>query len=250
MKLRLLFPAFLFAASLYAQTPTITSIQNPASNILTGLPNFGIAQGSIFVLYGANLGPTTLAQPTALPWPNLLAGTSIKVTGLGSSTVYNAPLIYTLNSRVAAVMPSAVPLGLGATVQVTYNGVAGNVFTTRVTDSNFGISTVDTTGTGTAVLTDGNYNVITKTNSAIPGATYAMWGTGLGAANSDNNIATNGDLGTPIQVFVGGVQANVIYRGRSAAPGLDQINFTIPQGVTGCYVSLVVQTNTTTPSRG
>src|SRR6185312_11267014 len=41
------------------------------------------------------------------------------------------------------------------------------------------------------------------------------------------------------------------YRGRSAEPGLDQINFTVPSGITGCAVSVVVQTgnmvsNTTT----
>jgi hypothetical protein len=51
------------------------------------------------------------------------------------------------------------------------------------------------------------------------------------------------DLGTPIQVYVGGVQASVAYRGRSGSPGLDQINIVVPQGVTpGCGVSLVVQT--------
>jgi len=243
--MKILLPAFLFAVSLYAQAPAITSIQNPASNILPGLPNYGMAQGQIFVLYGANMGPTTIVQPTSLPLPVSLGGTSVKITGLGSTTVYNAPLIYALNTQVAAVMPSGVPPGLGATIQVTYNGVAGNVFTTRVVDSNFGISTVDQSGGGTAVITDANYKVVTAANSAQPGVTYTMWGTGLGAANSDNNIATNGDLGTSIQVFVGGLPATVTYRGRSGGPGLDQINFTIPSGVSGCNVSLIVETNTT-----
>ncbi len=244
MKICQLLAAFLFAVSLNAQAPAITSVQNPASNILPGLPNYGIAQGQIFVLYGTNMGPATIVQPTSLPLPVLLGGTSVKITGIGSGTVYNAPLIYALNTQVAAVMPSGVPLGLGATIQVTYNGTVGNVFSTRVVDSNFGISTVDQSGGGTAVITDANYTVITAANSAQPGVTYTMWGTGLGAANSDNNIATNGDLGTNIQVFVGGVAATVTYRGRSGGPGLDQINFTIPPGVTGCNVSLMIQTNT------
>src|ERR1700722_3170576 len=127
MKIFRVLPAFLFALSLSAQIPTITSVQNPASNILPGLPNYGMAQGQIFVLYGTNLGPATIVQPTSLPLPVLLGGTSVTITGVGSPTVYKAPLIYALNTQVAAVMPSGVPLGLGATIQVTYNGVAGNV---------------------------------------------------------------------------------------------------------------------------
>jgi hypothetical protein len=43
------------------------------------------------------------------------------------------------------------------------------------------------------------------------------------------------------QVFIGGVAATVQYSGRSSYPGLDQINVVVPDGVSGCYVSVVVQ---------
>lgn len=247
MKILRLLPILLLGGALYGQAPVVTSIQNPASNILPGLPNFGIAQGQIFVIYGSNLGPATLVQPTALPWPTTLSGTAVKFTQAGSS--FNAPLIYTSKTQIAGVIPSNVPVNTGAaltTVQVTFNGVVSNPFSTRVVDSNFGISTVNTSGTGTAVVTDPNYNLVTAKNPAGPGKDYVIWGTGLGKANSDDNLATNGDLGTPIHVFVGGVEAIIKYRGRSGAPGLDQINFLMPQGVpAGCYVSLMVQTDTT-----
>ena len=243
--IRKLLSFFLLAGAVYAQTPVITSIQNPASNILPGLPNFGIAQGQIFVLYGSNMGPTTIAQPTALPLTNTLGGTSVAIKAGG--IVFNAPIIYSLNSQIAAVMPSLVTVG-SATVTVTYNNVPSSAFNTQIVSSNFGISTANQTGTGPAVITTAAYALITPTSPAAPGSTYTMWGTGLGAANSDNNIATNGDLGTSIQVFVGGVAAAVTYRGRSAGPGLDQINFTIPAGVSGCRVSLMVVTNGTTVS--
>jgi hypothetical protein len=36
--------------------------------------------------------------------------------------------------------------------------------------------------------------------------------------------------------------ATVQYSGRSSYPGLDQINVVVPAGVSGCYVSVVVQT--------
>src|SRR5262249_52782263 len=47
-------------------------------------------------------------------------------------------------------------------------------------------------------------------------------------------------------VFVGGVSATVLYRGRTQFPGVDQINITIPNNIpTGCYVSLVVVSGST-----
>ena len=241
----------LFTSILSAASPVITSIQNPASNILPGLPNFGIAQGEIFVLYGTDMGPTTLVQASALPLPTTLPagiGTQVKITQNG--TVYNAPIIYVLNTQIAAVMPSNIPVnGTGplAGVQVIYNGVAGNTFATTIVNSNFGISTVDQTGGGRAVITDPSYAVITPTNSALPGITYTMWGTGLGPSDSDTNLATKGTFPT-IHVFVGGVEASVTYSGLSGGVGLNQINFTIPVGLSGCNVSLIVQSDTT-PAR-
>jgi len=64
------------AGCLMAQNPAPVSVQNPASNILPGLPNFGIAQGSIFVVYGTNLGPSTISVAPSLPLPAALSGTS------------------------------------------------------------------------------------------------------------------------------------------------------------------------------
>lgn len=241
------------AAGLLAQT--ITSIQNPASNVVSSLPNFGIAQGSIFVLYGGSMGPSAISTAPRLPLGTSLAGTSVTV--IAGGLTFSPFMVYTLASQVAAVMPSSVPAG-PATVQVTYNGTAGPAFNTIIVTSDFGISTVNQTGGGAAVITYPTttapfYSVVTNTNSTKPGSTYTMWGTGLGAATSDSNIAS-GDLGTPIQVFVGGSAAGVTYRGRSGSPGLDQINFIVPQGTaTGCAVSLIVQTtglvsnNTTIP---
>ena len=167
--------------------PGITSVQNPASNILPLLPNYGIAQGSIMIIYGIGFGPTTLAEPSALPWPTSFAGTSVTVTQ--GSSVYNVPIIYVLNnqaggySQLAGIMPSNTTPG-SATVQLTYNGTASPAFATTIVANNFGISTVNQTGTGAAAITTGSGVLITNANSAIPGNTYAMWGTGLGAATA------------------------------------------------------------------
>ena len=247
---RLLPPVALSAAGLLAQSPAPKAVLNPASNILAGLPNFGIAQGSIFVVYGANMGPAALAVTQSLPLQNTLSGTSVQVT-VGGTTL-NAPMVYTLQSQFAAVLPSTTPTGNG-TLTVTYNGATGST-PIQVVQSNFGISTVNQTGTGPAVVTFADFSLVSGPKAAKPGDTLIIWGTGLGPINGNDAAAPVPiDLGTPVKVFVGGVQANVVYKGRSGQPGLDQINFTVPAGLTGCYLSLVVQTgntvsNTTTMS--
>jgi uncharacterized protein (TIGR03437 family) len=249
---------FAATGSLFAAAPSIASVQNAASNIVLGQPNFGIAQGSIFVVYGANFGPAALTEATTLPVPNTLSNTSVTVTQGGN--VFNVPIIYVVNNQAAGysqlggVMPSGTTPG-SATVQLTYNSVASNSFETTILANNFGISTLNESGQGAAVVTYATstapfYSVVTRANSAMPGNTYTMWGTGLGAAtggNSDTNASVAGTVGPPVTLLVGGVPAKVTYQGRSpdSGPGLDQINFVIPQGVSGCFVSLVVETSAT-----
>jgi len=238
---RLLIWAALAASCAWAQV--ITSVQNPASNILAAMGNYGIAQGSIFVVYGSAMGPATISTAPGYPLQTSLSGTSVSVTSGGKA--YSGFMVYAMSTQVAAVMPSNVPVGK-ATVQVSYNGTASPAFATTILSSGFGISTLNQTGAGRAVVTHPTaaapfYALVSGADSAKPGVTYTLWGTGLGAANSDSSPATNGDLGTAVRLFVGGVSATVTYRGRSAQPGLDQINFVVPPGVSGCNVSLTVQ---------
>lgn len=230
-----------------AQIPSFTGVVNPASNIPPGIfQNSGIAQGSIFTVYGSNLGPASLVQASALPLPTTagLAGTSITITAGG--TTVTAPMLYTSSGQVAAVLPSNTPVGSGG-LTLTYNGLSGSTPITVVA-SNFGISTVNESGSGPAVVTFPNYSVVSNTNSAKPGDTLILWGTGLGPLPSGSSDASGaaGPLGiTPaIQVFVGGVAAQVLYAGRTpTAVGLDQINFVVPATApTGCNVSIIVQT--------
>jgi uncharacterized protein (TIGR03437 family) len=254
--------ALAICADADAQTVTsvqVTSVQNPASNTLAGLPNYGIAQASIFIVYGSGLGPATLVEGTT-PYATSLAGTSIQISAGDLFKVYSPYIVYTSATQVAAIMPSNVPAA-PVSIQVTYNGTVGHAFSTSVLANNFGISTMNQTGGGPAVITYPTstapfFGLLSNSNAAMSGNTYTMWGTGLGAAvggNSDSDVSVFGNVGPAIQVFVGGVQAAVTYYGRSpgAPPGLDQINFTIPSGLAGCNVSLVVQTgmlvsNTTT----
>jgi uncharacterized protein (TIGR03437 family) len=238
--LRVTMSFLLTSVCLSAAAPAITGVVNSASLLPPGVPNYGIAQGSIFNVFGSNLGPASLTE-ASLPLPPSLGGTSITVT-IGTTTV-TAPMFYSYQSQLAAILPSNTPVGTG-TLTVSYNSVTGTAPIT-VVQSNVGIYTVNQSGSGPGVVTFANYQVVTNSNSVKAGDVLIIWATGLGPiTTSDAQPPVSVDLGTPIQIYVGGMSSQVLYRGRSSFAGLDQINFTVPQGVApGCAVSLVIQTN-------
>lgn len=211
-----------------------------ASYAARGLPNSSIARGSIFAIFGDNLGPAVLAQQPSYPLQTTLAGTAVKVTVNGASV--DAIPIYTTKTQVGAVLPSNTPVGDG-TVTVTFNGQVSATHAITVAANSFGIFTLNQKGSGSAALTDAGGGYITTTTAARPGQTIVIWGTGLGAINgNDANDQSGGDMtNVPVQVLIGGKPAAIRYRGRAPhIAGLDQINVDVPAGVSGCYVSLII----------
>ena len=80
------------------------------------------------------------------------------------------------------------------------------------------------------------------TTSAAPGQTIVLWSSGLGAdtADSDTTFTTTPHaVSVPLTVYVGGICQQSCMRDRRV-PGLNQVNVTIPGGVSpGCGVSVV-----------
>jgi uncharacterized protein (TIGR03437 family) len=235
--------------------PAIFTVTNSAANIIQGLPNSAIAQGSIFVVYGTGLGPATFSLAPAAFQSTTLSGTSVAVT-VGGTTV-NALMYYTSATQVAALLPSNTPAGTG-TITVTYNSQAGPPSPITVAGSSLGIFTVASTGDGAGIVTYPDYSLVspvkaancggpnTTCGAANPGDTLILWATGLGPINGDD--ASGAGLGVnmpniPLKLWLGGVQASVGYQGRSGCcVGEDQIVFTVPNNVpTGCAVPLVVE---------
>lgn len=237
--------------------PFVTSVTNAASGISPALPNGGIAQGAIFTVFGSLLGPATIAIAPAAFQSSTLGGTSMSVT-VGGTTV--SPLMYyTSAGQVAALLPSNTPVGTG-TITVTYNGQTGQPAPITVVSNNLGIFTVTSDGEGAGIVTYADYSLVsavkaancggpnTTCGAANPGDTLILWATGLGPVNGSD--AAGAGLGVnqtsvPLTVWLGGVQATVLYQGRSGCCiGEDQIVFTVPNNVpTGCAVPLAVQIN-------
>ena len=228
--LRICCLAAVCTAMAFAQ-PTVTALQNNYSYILPGMPNYGIAQGSIFILYGSNLGPADLASQAA-PLKADLAGVTIDVTVNG--TTRHALPYYVSATQIGAVLPSATPAGEGK-IKVTYNGPASAPADIKVVQAAFGLLTLNAAGSGPVAALDLNYQYIDPTHAVNPGEAISLWGTGLGPATGDETAFPfpQADMTTPIDVYIGGQTANVLYHGRSQYPGLDQIVVKVPQGVPG-----------------
>jgi uncharacterized protein (TIGR03437 family) len=232
----------LAAASAIAQ-PSLSLVVNGASNALPGLPNAPIAKGAIFVGYGAAMGPATLVKAEAYPLQTALAGTSIQVNVSGTSVA--AIPVYTSATQIAGILPSRTPAGTG-TITVTYNGQTSRTLPITVVESNVGLVSLNSKGTGEAVATLADYSVIGPSNAPTPGEVVVFWATGVGPISEDETKAPAGGnlANVPLEVFIGGKPAQVLYRGRAACcAGTDQINVVVPEGISGCLAPVAMKVN-------
>src|SRR5260370_734527 len=227
------------AIPLLAQQPSITAIENNYSYTLPTVPNYGIAPGSLLVIFGSNLSTVTVPvlQSSAAPGLRLrLIETSVSVAVNGATAA--VPLYYVSATQIAGILPSTVSPGTG-TIIVTNNGTVSSPASIRVVGSGFGILTTNNLGDGAAAAYDANNKLLTPKSSASPGQTIVLWGSGVGAdPGNDDRIfpqKQNNLTSIPMQVFIGGLSAPILYRGRSQFPGVDQIDVTVPpRGGPGC----------------
>src|SRR6185437_2055182 len=173
--------------------------------------------------------------------PLKLNGASITVVVNGVTT--HPALYYTSPAQLAAVLPAATPVGTG-TLTVTYNGATSPPAPIQVVPSAVGINYYYT---NSGVATDASsYALLTYGNSGSPGEIITLWATGLGADSADSDTTYTGTphpVNTPLQVYIGGLPATILYQGASTFPGVNQINVTIPDQVpTGCWVPLIAVT--------
>jgi uncharacterized protein (TIGR03437 family) len=209
-------------------------VVNVASYAGLGQPNYSVAQGSIFAIFGTGLGPATAAQVSSFPLADTFQGVSISVSQ-GDTSIAAIPL-YVSASQINAVMPSNAPIG-SDTLTVTYNGQTSGSAAVQVVAANFGIFALNQQGSGQGVVTGAQDQMLTYLSSASPGQVVNLWGTGLGAiAGSDTQPPPAGNiLASSPTVYVGGAQVTLTYHGRSpCCSGVDQIQFQVPPNITGC----------------
>lgn len=242
--------ACVLGVMVHAQTPTLASVNNAASY------STAIAQGSIFVAFGANMGPAQLVQAPSLPLGTTLSGTSMRFTPTaGGGAPVDAFIVYTSAGQLAGILPSTAAPGL-YNATVTYNGATSAPTQARVVARAFGMVSLSGTGTGLAVMQNASAGsrVVQFGAPARPGQVMVLYGTGLGPIRVADNIAPGAqDLraDAAIRVVVGNVEVTPDYAGRSSSPGLDQINFTVPMAAPlGCSVPLTIRVGDTVSPQG
>jgi uncharacterized protein (TIGR03437 family) len=218
-------------------TPPLDSKSNPIGNDV-------IAQGSIFIVFGTGMGPTSPTYPSGLPLPTSLPasnGTSISISAGGQTIA--AFMFYTSALQVQAILPSNTPIGT-ASVTLTYNGKTSAPFTISVVESRVGIFTTNSQGYGTVAAQHGaDSTPVLMSKAAHPGETVVIYGTGLGPISGPDNVAPGSvQVGSNVVVTIAGQTVKPIYAGRAPSyAGEDQIDFAIPTNVvTGCYVPVSV----------
>ena len=175
--------------------PTVAAVVNNYSNILPGAPNYGIAPGTLIVIYGSNLAtPGSQANPLQDPTkalPQTLNGSSVSLT-VGGTTVHPA-FYYAIPGQLAVVIPSrgadgttALPLGNG-TITVSYGGQTSAPLPITIVPSAFGFDYYQ--GVLAAATDNNDYHLITTTRAAYPGETIDFWGSGDGADTNNTDVS-------------------------------------------------------------
>ena len=209
-----------------------------------------LAPDTVFVIFGANLGPAALVPAAGPSYPASLSGTSITFTPVGGGMPIPAKMVYTLATQVAGILPSSIAPGTYA-VTATYNSLTSAPQNVTVVARSFGIAAANSGGSGTAQATIANINgglSLTRFTAgsvsfggntwtlspAHPGDTIVLWGTGGGADAQNDTGGSSGDQTAAGNFIVtaGTQQITPDYAGTSFGyPGLFQVNFRLPNDI-------------------
>jgi uncharacterized protein (TIGR03437 family) len=208
-----------------------------------------VAPGEIVSIFGSGLGPVTGVGA-------ILTGTgTVSTLNAGTQVLfgsYAAPILYASDTQLNVVVPFEVTPGANVNVTVTSNGQTSPAASVPVTQAVPGIFLIGTTQA--AVLNDVN-QVLTVNGSSNPapaGGVIVIYATGGGVLSSP---ATDGEIPTTLidlenaTLTVGGQLATIDFAGLALDfAGVLQINATLPSGVTGSAVPIVLSISDTSSS--
>jgi uncharacterized protein (TIGR03437 family) len=191
---------------------------------------YNVSPGAYVAIYGTNLAGSTLAAP-APNYPTVLGDVQVTVNGIAAAIQYISP------GQLNIVWPD-VAAGLTKLKVVTASGS----FTTNVIVQD-AVPSVFLLSGDTAAAVNAINGVVVGADAPLRAGVdiVALFLTGLGATTN-----TNGLDYARIQpsVTIGGQPCNMTYAGRVPGfPALDQINCSVPAGISGPAVPVVVTSN-------
>jgi uncharacterized protein (TIGR03437 family) len=210
-------PPTVYEAFIVKTGPNVSRVHPAAAGVfpLTVAPRMTIA------IYGDALAAGT-AQAQMVPLPQSLSDVQVTVNG----TVIG--LYYASSSQINAVLPD----GISGLVQVAIQNGSGSTTVNLMAEAAHpAVFTLDATGTGAAAAV--NLRTGTAVNAANPllaGDVLVLFLTGLGATMPSGGYQVA--VQTPT-VTIDGQACSLLYAGIAPSyPGIDQINCTVPAGLT------------------
>jgi uncharacterized protein (TIGR03437 family) len=195
----------------------------------------GVSPGELVLIYGSNLGPSTLQGAGTLPLPTTLANVKVLINNIA------APIVYVQANQIAVVVPFEVTQAntTVAQFQINNNGQFSNVITEFVNMTTPGVFTQDESGFGLAAALHADGSPVTDSSPAQAGETVAVFMSGLGSVFPsilDGVGAPTTPLSTTSDTFtadISGTTATVAFQGLAPGfAGLYQLNVQIPSGLT------------------
>jgi uncharacterized protein (TIGR03437 family) len=191
----------------------------------------------IIAIYGSGLGPPQLVSasvPQAGSLPTTLAGTSVEIQG------QPAELLYVQDNAIAAIVPNVI-YDLPATVTVKL-GVAAQASLTMPASSGPGVApalfTSNSSGSGNLAAVNADGTINSALQPAKRGSVVLLYGTGFFEFSGLTCSGIGRNFGSllldstpPVEAFVGGEPAYVLYSG--STPGMtcaaQQFDVVIPE---------------------
>jgi uncharacterized protein (TIGR03437 family) len=176
---RATFPAYSMTLLVIPQAQSAMSVPQPVISSVKNAASYdasAISPGEIVAIFGQALGPSALA--------GLQTAKGVLSTSIGGVEVffngYAAPLIYALDTQLAAIVPYEVAGQQTVNVVVVYQGNASVPFPMPVAAARPAIFTLDYSGQGQGAILNHDYSINGPANPAQRGQYILIYGTGEG----------------------------------------------------------------------
>jgi uncharacterized protein (TIGR03437 family) len=189
---------------------------------------------------------------------NGMLGTELSGTTVSFSGVL-APVLYTSEGQVSAIVPYKLAGAASAQIVVSYQGQTSAPFPVPVSSAAPAIFSANGTGAGQAAAVNPDGTLNDASHPAAAGSYISLYLTGTGQTTPpgvDGQLASTQPYPAPIapiSATVGGVAAQVLYEGAAPAEvaGVTQLVLQIPAGTpAGGYVPIQLTNASRPPSAG
>ncbi len=223
------------------------TVPNPPNNLVitnnaSGISR-GVSPGELITIKGSNMAPTVGLSftPANNAIPTRLGGVRVLFDGVEAPLIYVGPSGDKSSDQINAIVPYGVSGRAATSLVVEYLGQQSQAVLLTVRQTDPGVFTANSQGSGPAALLNQNSSYNAQSNPATPGSVVQIFGTGEGLLVPTQTTGTiippagpyPSFLNSDVQVRINGVNATVSYAG--AAPGLVagvwQINAIIPDSV-------------------